>query len=272
MLKNPKAKILLIVVVIAAAVYVSSDRAPVGPAGDAQPVSNSEMLETDNATPIVTESDVEYFPGAKGYFARPAAEGTYPGVVMIHENRGLRPEIRDTAEQLAREGYLVLAVDLLGKAVENQDEARALTAAFDQATGVKNMRAAVAYLKSKGAGKIASLGWCFGGRQSVELAISGEPLDATVVYYGGNMASTADRLAPIKWPVLGIFGDQDRAIPLEKVREFESSLNTLGVRNEIHIYPGVGHAFANPSGANYAPEATKDAWAKTTIFLKDNLK
>jgi carboxymethylenebutenolidase len=134
------------------------------------------------------------------------------------------------------------------------------------------MRAATSYLRSHGASKIASLGWCFGGRQSIELAISGEKLDATVVYYGGNMATTTERLAPLKWPVLGIFGDQDQAIPVETVRAFETSLNTLGVPNEIHIYPGVGHAFANPSGMNYAPEATKDAWAKTVEFLRKNLK
>ena len=233
---------------------------------------NSEMLETENKTEVKGEN-VSYFEGANGYYVRPALEGSYPGVVMIHENRGLRPEIRDTAEQLAKEGYMVLAVDLFeGKVVEDQTQARELTAAFKQETGTANMRAAAKYLRDQGATKIASLGWCFGGRQSVALAISGEPLAATVVYYGGGMATTTAQLAPIKWPVLGIFGDQDQAIPVETVRTFETSLNTLGVDNEIHIYPGVGHAFANPSGMNYAPDATKDAWAKTTAFLKKHLK
>jgi carboxymethylenebutenolidase len=241
---------------------------------DPPTVTNSDMLDSGNQREISTESNVGYFSGAKGYFARPKDSENYPGVVMIHENRGLRPEIRDTADQLAKEGFLVLAVDLFdGKVVESQEEARALTSGFDQDTGTQNLRAAVNYLKQKGgATKIASLGWCFGGRQSIELAISGEPLYATVVYYGGNMASTTDKLAPIKWPVLGIFGDKDQAIPVSKVKEFESSLNTLGVENEIHIYPGVGHAFANPSGQNYAPRETKDAWAKTLNFLNKNLK
>jgi carboxymethylenebutenolidase len=138
--------------------------------------------------------------------------------------------------------------------------------------GVENLKAAVVYLKGQGALKVASLGWCFGGRQSVELSISGTPLDATVVYYGGNMATTTERLAPIKWPVLGIFGDQDQAIPVATVKAFETSLNTLGISNEIYIYPGVGHAFANPSGMNYAPNETKDAWEKTVSFLEKNLK
>ncbi len=86
------------------------------------------------------------------------------------------------------------------------------------------------------------------------------------------MATTTERLAPIKWPVLGIFGDKDQVIPVETVKTFESSLKTLGIPNEVHIYPGVGHAFANPSGANYAPEATMDAWKKTLSFLETNLK
>lgn len=235
------------------------------------PVPNAEMLSGEGRYAIATSS-VTYFENAVGLYAEPTKPGTYPGVVMIHENRGLRPEIRMTAEQLAAEGYRVLAVDLYeGKVAETQDEARAISGSFNQEKGEENMRAAVAYLKGKGATKIASLGWCFGGRQSLELATSGEKLDATVVYYGGGMATSTEALKPITWPVLGIFGDKDTAIPVERVNQFKASLDQLGVPNEIHIYPGVGHAFANPSGMNYAPEETKDAWAKTVAFLKKNL-
>lgn len=235
--------------------------------------TNAQALQGNLDNPITAESDVMYFPEAKGYFVRPETEGDYPGVVMIHENRGLRPEIKQMAENLAREGYMVLAVDLYkGQVVESQEDARTLSGGFNQEEGIENLQAAAKYLRDKGATKIASLGWCFGGRQSVALAISGEPLDATVVYYGSNMASTVEELRPIKWPVLGVFGDQDQAIPVEKVKEFETSLNTLNIENEIYIYPGVGHAFANPSGQNYAPEPTRDAWAKTTAFLQKHLK
>jgi carboxymethylenebutenolidase len=238
-------------------------------------VKNSEIMRNGNSTAVTILDELEYFPGAKGYFVRPEAvppAGGYPGIVMIHENRGLRPETKDAAETLAKEGYMVLAVDLLGGVAEDQTGAKALTSKFDQKVGVANMRAATEYLRKEGAVKVASLGWCFGGKQSVELSISGEKLDATVVYYGGNMATTTEKLNPIKWPVLGIFGDKDQVIPVEMIKTFESSLNTLGISNEIYIYPGVGHAFANPSGANYAPEETKDAWEKTLIFLNKNLK
>jgi carboxymethylenebutenolidase len=260
--------VLILVIGITAAMYFSDT-----PADDAESgtMTNAELIEGELEEPIVAE-DVEYFEGATGFFVRPEATGSYPGVVMIHENRGLRPEIRTAAETLAGEGYMVLAVDLLSDVAEDQDGARALTANFVQATGTENMRAAVAYLRAQGAERVGSWGWCFGGRQSVELAISGETLDATVVYYGGRMATSTERLAPIAWPVLGVFGDQDQSIPVEMVRTFESSLNELGVENEIYIYPGVGHAFANPSGMNYAPEATIDAWEKTLAFLERHLK
>lgn len=233
---------------------------------------NVDLMQSASSLEVTAQEDVEYYPGAKGYYARPSDGRVYPGVVMIHENRGLRPETKDAARELAKEGYHVLAVDLLYGTAEDQEGARALTSKFSQEDGVANMRAATAFLRTEGSPKIASLGWCFGGRQSVELSISGEQLDATVVYYGGGMATTTQRLAPIGWPVLGIFGDQDRAIPVSMVNDFESSLTQLGIDNEIYIYPGVGHAFANPSGTNYAPQETSDAWQKTLAFLARALK
>lgn len=222
---------------------------------------------------VETEEAVAYFPDAQGFYAEPAEPGDYPGVVMIHENRGLRPEIKEAAEDLASEGYRVLAVDLYkGTVMETQDEARAYRSQFNPEEGLANLQAAVAYLKDKGSEKVASLGWCFGGQQSVALAISGVELDATVVYYGGGMATSTEQLAPIDWPVLGVFGDADQVIPLQMVTDFENSLNTLGIENEIYVYEGVGHAFANPSNPDFAPEETADAWQKTLAFLTTHLK
>ncbi len=232
--------------------------------------TNGNMLSTGTSTEILGQN-VSYFPGANGYFVRPTEEGTYPGVVVIHENRGLRPEIKTMADELAKSGYLVLAVDLFGgKVVETQDEARAITATFNQETGTANMHAAAEYLRSRGATKVASLGWCFGGAQSLQLALFGEDLAATVIYYGRLSTSTA-QLGKIDHPVLGIFGDKDQSITVQSVNQFEEALDGLGIENEIHIYEGVGHAFANPSGMNYAPEQTKDAWQKTVAFLKKHL-
>ena len=94
---------ILILIIVGLFIYIKSLNGNI--------VKNSEMMKSGSKVSIIKE-EVEYFPGAKGYFVRPEAPGNYPGIVMIHENRGLRPEIRDTAEILAKEGYLVLAVDL----------------------------------------------------------------------------------------------------------------------------------------------------------------
>lgn len=78
-------------------------------------------------------------------------------------------------------------------------------------------------------------------------------------------------LSVIEWPVLGIFGSTDQSIPVQTVRDFEAALNSNAIQNEINIYEGVGHAFANPSGDNYAPDETADAWAKTLDFLREHV-
>jgi carboxymethylenebutenolidase len=233
---------------------------------------DSAMIEQTEEYPIKTE-EVIYFENTSGYLAKPVENGAYPGVIMIHEWWGLTDHIRMMARKLAAEGYLVLAVDLYeGEVATTPERARELVSLLDQEAALNNMKSAVTYLKvQEGATKIASLGWCFGGGQSMQLAISGEILDATLIYYG-NIVTDESQLSTIRWPVLGIFGDQDAVIPFTQVQEFEVILNTLGIENEIYIYPGVAHAFANPSGANYAPEETEDAWEKTVAFLNKYLK
>lgn len=263
------------IVIIALLLWRGSAWAPedihdVPPMAQSPADANIALMRNGQPVSVINES-VEYFPGVQGFYARPAASGTYPGIVMIHEWWGLNDTMRDTAKELASQGYQVLAVDLFGTVATTQDEARKQTGAYDAAKGKENMRAAVAYLRSHGTTKIASLGWCFGGGQSLQLALSGEQLNATVIYYG-NVVTDLDTLRAIKWPVLGIFAGEDRGIPPKTVNEFRDMLNELGISNSITIYPGVGHAFANPSGQSYAPEETKDAWQKTLKFLQENLR
>ncbi|HBI25497.1 MAG: Dienelactone hydrolase [Candidatus Wolfebacteria bacterium GW2011_GWC2_39_22] len=232
--------------------------------------ANIAIMKNGAAVPVITEA-ATYFPDRNGFYARPEAPGTYPGIVMIHEWWGLNDTMRETAKELAGQGYQVLAVDMFGTVATTQDEARKQTGSFDKEKGRENMRAATAYLRAKGATKIASLGWCFGGGQSLQLALSGEQLNATVIYYG-NVTVTKDELRAITWPVLGNFAGEDQGIPPKAVNAFRDTLNELGIQNDIVIYPGVGHAFANPSGQSYAPNETKDAWQRTLKFLQSNLK
>jgi carboxymethylenebutenolidase len=228
---------------------------------------------SNNADDVyILGSDVTYFENITGYFAKPAGQGEYPGVIMIHEWWGLNDNIKDMARKLAAEGYYVLAVDLhKGKVATTPDQARNLTGSLNQQEALGNLNAAYAFLESQGATNIGSLGWCFGGGQSMRLALANPEIDATVIYYG-NLITDSQNLSVIRWPVLGIFGDKDTGIPVEKVNAFEKSLDELSIDNEIYIYPGVGHAFANPTGQNYAPNETKDAWDKTLAFLDRTLK
>lgn len=221
----------------------------------------------------INHQTVTYFESARGYLAKPSDPGIYPGIVMIHEWWGLNDNIKQMADELASNGYTVLAVDLYnGEIASDPDRARELSSGIDQIKATENLRQAVQFLKTnEKATKVASLGWCFGGGQSLQLAISGEPLAATVIYYG-RLTNDLDRLSVINWPILGIFGDKDASIPIDSVKTFETAIGELGQENEIYVYPGVGHAFANPTGENFAPQETQDAWKKTLAFLEKHLK
>lgn len=234
--------------------------------------NNSDMFAMGGEFAVNTET-VVYFENYTGYLAVPDAEGSFPGIVMIHEWWGLNDNIKDMAEELASHGYVVLAVNLFGKeAATTADQARQLVSAYDQQAGIANLNSAVDYLEANyGVEKVGSIGWCFGGGQSLNLALNNPNMDATVIYYG-SITSNKERLASIKWPVLGIFAGLDQGIPVESVKEFEKSLDELGIPNEVYIYPNVNHAFANPSGDRYAPEETKDAWQKTITFLNETLQ
>ena len=244
--------------------------------------ANNNTAASNSATTagLQIKSDINYFDSSSGYLAYPsAATGKkLPAVIMIHENRGLNDYIRSMANTLAREGYVVLGVDLFkGQVAQTSQQAQQLAsfARNNPATTISNLQAAVKYVSSLpfvNSSKIASIGWCFGGGQSLQLALHSEqrPLVANILYYGTPLVTDKQQLSKLKWPVLGIFGDKDQAIPLSNIQQFKAALDNIGIPNEIHIYKGLGHAFANPSRANYAPNETVDAWQKTLAFLKKN--
>jgi carboxymethylenebutenolidase len=247
--------------------------------GDGNSTLTASLQPTENKT-------VTYFGGnTTGYLVYPNQNQSgemvkLPAVVMIHENKGLNDYIKESANLLAKNGYVVLAVDLFNGEVvtNNQERSGELTGAIRENPGIaiENMKAAVNYLRSLDnvePSKIASLGWCFGGQQSLQLAINSkdDPLAATVIYYG-RLTNDSQAISNITSPVLGIFGGKDQSISVDSVMQFQKALNDTGITNEIHVYPNVGHAFANPSNDNYAPTETADAWKKTLDFLNRNLQ
>jgi carboxymethylenebutenolidase len=233
--------------------------------------NNSEIFAKGNFE--VETKLVNYFENSEGFLAKPTGEDQFPGVVMIHEWWGLNDNIKEMAEKLASHGYVVLAVDLYnGKVASTSDEASQLISSFDKNIGIENMNSATSYLQENyDTDTLGSIGWCFGGGQSLNLALNNENMDATIIYYG-QLQTDEEILSSINWPVLGIFAELDQGIPVESVNEFESSLNALTIPNEIHVYSNVNHAFANPSGDRYAPDESKDAWQKTLEFFDENLK
>lgn len=207
-----------------------------------------------------------------GYFSAPADMfEPLPAVIMIHEWWGLNDNIRAMADRLAAEGYIVLAVDLYGgKIAASAAEAKALmTEVVERPEAAEiNIRAAYDFLDNTvGAPRIGSIGWCFGGAWSLNAAkLFPDELDASVIYYGA-VTNDEDLLRPINTPILGLFGAEDRGISVASVNAFSEALERLRKNHAVHIYPGVGHAFANPTGQNYDEVSAEDAWARTLQFL-----
>ena len=200
----------------------------------------------------IDTAEVVYYSGdqeVKGYLARPNDRKKHPALILIHEWWGLNDNIRDNAEKFAKLGYAALAVDMYnGQAATTRDGAKKL------ATGVrnnmpeafKNLESAVAYLKGRAyvdSKKMASIGWCFGGGWSYQMAKNNLGIKASIIYYG--RFNPKDDLQKMRAVILGHFGEEDRGIKVDTVHEFQASLKTLSGKHEVYIYKNAGHAFAN---------------------------
>lgn len=241
-------------------------------AGD-HPVGN-DVAWMQPSIPVKGE-EVPYTPEVKGYLAIPeGGEKPTAGLIVIHEWWGLNDNVRAMTRRLAGEGYVALAVDLYnGNVASVSDSAKVYMGSVMQNpdAGVQNIGKAISYLKEKGATKIGVIGWCFGGGWSLQTAINYPDDIAAMVMYYGQLEMDLEKLKKLKMPILGIFGEEDQGIPVEQVDKFGAALNSLSANAAIQIYPNAGHAFANPSGERYNEEAAKDAWERTSAFLKQNL-
>lgn len=214
-----------------------------------------------------------------GYLAQPeSAIGNpeaLPAIITIHEWWGLNDNIKAVTRRLAGEGYTVLAVDLYGGEVASEpQQARELTRSVTDAPGPAqdNIAQAAQFLTNEySAPKLGSIGWCFGGNWSLRSGLLLNDLDATAIYYG-QLILDANALNRLNAPLIGFFGEADTSIPVEDVESFKTILSDLGKTADVNLYPGVGHAFANPSGQNYNPEAAEAAWTKTTDFFATYLQ
>ncbi|MEL6491207.1 MAG: dienelactone hydrolase family protein [Cyanobacteria bacterium J06621_3] len=260
------------------------------PDGEADPLLAEHDGDKPTATPIamaeptvpVTGSEVTYatIEGTPitGYLAQPtdSVGEALPAIITIHEWWGLNENIEAMTRRLAGEGYTVLAVDLYGDEVATEPTAarELMRSVMDNpAPAQDNIFQASEFLKNEyDATALGSVGWCFGGNWSLRtgLLLSSD-LDAMAIYYG-RLILAPEALDALDMPIIGFFGEDDSSIAVDDVNNFEEVLTDLGKTVDINLYPGVGHAFANPSGQNYDAEAAEDSWEKTTAFFAEHLQ
>jgi carboxymethylenebutenolidase len=226
----------------------------------------------------VTGEDITY-PGAagdmKGYLVRPAeVSGKLPAVIVIHENRGLNPHIRDVARRMALEGFLALAPDFLspaGGTPTDEDKAREMIGALDAAATTANAAATVAFLEghAQSTGKVGAIGFCWGGGLVNRLAVGSPDLKAGVAYYGAQ--PKAEDVPKIKAALLLHYAGLDERINAG-IDAYQKALKDNGKDATVYVYDGVNHAFNNDtSAARYDKAAADLAWSRTVEFLKAKL-
>ena len=227
----------------------------------------------ENDPDIVTEM-VEIAPGIKGYLVRPKAAGTYPAVLVIHENRGLNPHIKDVTRRVAKEGFIAFGADYLtplGGTPADEDKAREMFKELKPDAVVAFSTAAVdALAKIQGGnGKVGAVGFCWGGGAVNALAVTGDPnLKAGVSYYG---MQPKDGVAKITAPLMLHYASLDERINAG-IKDYEAALTADGKVFEAFVYDGVNHAFNNDTNAaRYNKEAADLAWGRTIGFFRKYL-
>ncbi|GAA4116668.1 dienelactone hydrolase family protein [Aminobacter aganoensis] len=223
--------------------------------------------------------DVAYPGGAgemKGYLVQPADRaGKLPAVIVIHENRGLNPHIRDVARRIALEGFVALAPDYLsplGGTPPDEEKAREMFGQLDAAQTVANGIATVAFLKGheSGNGKVGAVGFCWGGGTVNLLAVNSPDLGAGVAYYGAQPKDEA-AVANIKAALLLHYAGMDERINAG-IDAYKAALEKGGKDFQVHVYDGAQHAFNNDtSEARYNKEAADLAWGRTIAFFREKL-
>lgn len=224
---------------------------------------------------------VQYVQGddaTEGYLAVPRGEGPFPGLVIVHEWNGLVDRVRRMADDLAAEGYVVLAADLYGgRTGSTSDENIALMQATlaDEPTMIANLDAAVSFLRARPdvTGRIGSMGWCFGGGVVLTYGLGGEAHDATAIFYG-QLLDDPQALEAMDHEVYGTFARLDGGPAPEEVERFEAALDGAGVEHDLHIYDAVDHGFwlrvdGDPE-VRTAPAL--DAWQRLKAYLDRTLR
>ncbi len=270
-----------------AARTAAATAAPAAAATGTQPQATSAPTTATSAIPgyvdpsAVDISVVTYPSGdvkISGYLAKPkSGSGPFPGVVVIHENRGLTDHIKDVTRRIANQGYIALGVDLLSrlggtdKFAPPADPTQAINSLKQEDVNA-DLVASVAYLRSQSfvKPKIGVVGFCWGGANSLLTAINSKDIAAGIVFYGRNPANIDD-VQKIAGAVQGTYGELDQSIT-PGVPALDAAMKKYNRPFEFKIYPGANHAFFNDTGPRFNEGAAKDAWARLVDFYKKNLQ
>jgi carboxymethylenebutenolidase len=239
-------------------------------------VAVAEVISKDDPR---LHTEMVLYPGQTGdvraYWARPKGKEELPGVIVIHENRGLNDHIKDVTRRMALEGFLAIAPDALsplGGTPEDSNEARSRLRELDSQDTIKNFVAAVQYLKIHplSTGKVGCTGFCWGGGMTNQVTVHSPDLSAAVPYYGSQPA--AEDVTKIKASLLLHYASLDRRINAG-IKAFEAALKKASVDYKIFMYEGAQHAFNNDTNASrYHKEAAELAWKRTITFFKEKLR
>jgi len=208
-----------------------------------------------------------------GYLARLKSKGKRPAVIVVHENRGLNPHIKDVARRLALEGFLSFAVDMLsplGGTPADEDKGRDMIATLDPGETARRIAAAVPFLEQhpESTGKVGAIGFCWGGGMINRVAVLAPGLKAGVAYYG--MQVPADQVKSIRAALLLHYAGLDKRTNAG-IPAYEAALKAAGKRFTVHVYANVNHAFNNDTGSRYDKAAADLAWSRTLAFLNEYL-
>lgn len=211
----------------------------------------------------------------KGLLSKPkGTTGKLPGVIVVHENRGLNPYIEDVGRRTALDGFISLAPDALsplGGYPGNDDEGRTMQSKRDRNEMLEDFIAAFEYLKNHENcdGNIGVVGFCFGGWIANMMAVKVPTLKAAVPFYGGQ--PTVEEATQVKAPLLLQYAELDTRVN-EGWPAYEAILKGNNVEYTVHFYPGANHGFHNNSTPRFDKEAADLAWSRTIAFFKEKLK
>jgi carboxymethylenebutenolidase len=243
-------------------------------------LENNNLTAAEKAEKLAeVVSKMTTYPAATGdmkaFETMPKKGKKFPAVIVIHENRGLVPHIKDVTNRMAAEGFLALAPDALspfGGTPEDISNVRELFGKLNPEETTKNFVAAVKYLKThpNSNGKVGCTGFCWGGAMTNNVAVNCENLDAAAPYYGS--VPKTEEVPKIKAPILAHYAENDERINAG-IPAFEEALKANNKKYQIYTYPGTQHAFNNDSNPErYNEEQAKIAWKRTVDFFKENLK